>query len=466
MSIDEQAPARVCWLPMWTAGEPHGTDQVNLSTKPTRFAFTVGVLALAWSSVWCSGAAAQTYTCGAAKVLTADEAHVLTAETRYGKQQAGFDLLPSPTVQGGACTVAAGSFFFSAPLPEGNYRVEVELGGPAAAVTTVKAEGRRLMLLAASTGADARRVEHFAVNVRTTALPGGGAVRIKPREIGSLRWDEKLTLEFAGTHPSVRRITIAPAPAIPTVYLAGDSTVVDQDKEPWTAWGQILPLFLTDRVAVANHAESGETIASSENELRFQKIFNTLRRGDYLFMQFGHNDQKPGKGNVPAATTYSDLTRKYVAMARERGATPVLVTSMNRRTFDNAGHVTDSLAPYPQTVRALAAETHTTLIDLNACSKTLYEGIGEADSRELFVYAPANTYPGQTEALHDDTHFNAFGAYEIARCVVRGIQQSDLPLRGFLRPGTTVFDPAHPDRPADVAIPASPEVGAETPYGH
>lgn len=408
----------------------------------------------------CAGAAAQTFTCGAAH----GDAIALTAETRYAPRQPGFDLVTSPMVQGGACT-AAGSFYVSVPLPEGNYQVDVTLGGPAQAVTTVKAEGRRLMLLDAHTAAGEHRNESFAVNLRTTELPGGGTVRIKPREVGSPRWDNKLTLEFAGTAPSVERIRITPAQGIPTVYLAGDSTVVDQDKEPWAAWGQILPLFFTDKVAIANHAESGETIASSESELRFQKIFSSFRRGDYLFLQFGHNDQKEGKGYVPAATTYSELTRKYMAMARERGGTAVLVTSMNRRTFDSSGHITDTLAPYPQTVRALGTETHSTVIDLNACSKTLYEAIGEPHSRELFVYAPANTYPEQTEALHDDTHFNAFGAYEIARCVVRGIQGSDLPLKRFLRPGTAVFDPAHPDEPAQVHIPSSPTVQAETPYG-
>ncbi|MFN2977345.1 rhamnogalacturonan acetylesterase [Terriglobus aquaticus] len=422
----------------------------------SRFVLACGVVLFAMGGA----AAAQTFVCGKARGAE----RPLTAATRYASGSAGFDLVASPTVQNGACS-ATGSFYFSAPLAEGNYRVEVELGGPEAAVTTVKAEARRLMLLNVHTAAGAHTVERFAVNIRTTALPGGGNVRIKPREVGSLRWDDKLTLEFAGTHPSVRRITVTPAPSIPTVYLAGDSTVVDQDKEPWAAWGQVLPLFFTDAIAVANHAESGETIASSESELRFQKIFSTLRRGDYLFMQFGHNDQKPGKGYVPAATTYSDLTRKYVAMARERGATPVLVTSMNRRTFDSDGHITDTLAPYPQTVRSLAEETHSTLIDLNACSKTLYEAVCEPHSRELFVYAPANTYPDQPEALHDDTHFNSFGAYELARCVVRGIQQSDLPLRKSLRSGVAVFDPAHPDAPSAATIPASPAVAVQTPYG-
>ena len=404
--------------------------------------------------------AAQRYTCGAAK---AGE-HRFTAAALYSPQSAGFDFASQPTIEAGACT-SAKSFFFSAPLPEGNYRVTVDLGGPNASTTTVKGEARRLMLLNVHTRAGEHRIESFAINTRTTTLPDGTAVKIKPRELGSLRWDGKLTLEVAGTQPSVRTITIEPAVGIPTIYLAGDSTVVDQDKEPWAAWGQVLPLFFTDRVAIANHAESGETIQSSENELRFQKIFSTLRRGDYLFLQFAHNDQKPGSGYVPAATTYRELTQKYITLARERGATPVLVTSMNRRSFDATGHITDTLAPYPQTVRSIAAETHTALIDLNSCSKTLYEAIGEPNSRELFVYAPANTYPGQTEALHDDTHFNAFGAYEIARCVVRGIQRSDLSLRKELRRDVTLFDPAHPDTPAVIMIPPSPAVQTDTPYG-
>lgn len=404
--------------------------------------------------------AAQTYYCGVAKQASQS----LLETMRFSPQHAGFDLAASPRIQADTCS-SDKSFFFSAPLPEGNYRVTLDLGGYVASTTTVKGEARRLMLLNVHTAAGKHRTVSFAINTRTTALPGGGAVKIKPREVGSLRWDEKLTLEFAGTHPSVRSISIEPAPQIPTIYLAGDSTVVDQDKEPWAAWGQMLPLFFTDGIAVANHAESGETIRSSEGELRFQKIFSTLRSGDYLFLQFAHNDQKPGAGYVPAATTYSELTRKYISMARERGATPVLVTSMNRRTFDATGHITDTLAPYPQTVRSIAAETHTALIDLNACSKTLYEAVGEANSRELFVYAPANTYPDQPEALHDDTHFNSFGAYEIARCVVRGLQESDLPLRRFLRKDVARFDPQHPDTPAQIAIPPSPAVSTETPYG-
>ena len=128
------------------------------------------------------------------------------------------------------------------------------------------------------------------------------------------------------------------------LYLAGDSTMVDQDKEPWAAWGQMLPAFFGPGLVIANHAESGETIRSFEGEQRFAKIIPLLKKGDFLMMQFAHNDQKPGKGYVPP-DMYADLLRKYTGLAREHGATPILVTSMNRRTFDDSGHITDTLAP-------------------------------------------------------------------------------------------------------------------------
>src|SRR5581483_4199383 len=115
-------------------------------------------------------------------------------------------------------------------------------------------------------------------------------------------------------------ITIAPID-VPTIYIAGDSTVVDQDKEPWAAWGQMLPAFFNRSIAVSNQAESGETIRSFVGERRLAKILSTIKPGDFLFIQFGHNDQKPGSGYVPAATDFKDYLRSYIAQARAHGAT-------------------------------------------------------------------------------------------------------------------------------------------------
>lgn len=405
-------------------------------------------------------AAAQTYVCGAGS----GGAQVITATTIASSSAAGFDRDTAPEhVDRSGCS-STRTFFFSVPLKEGNYTVTLELGGGSDALTTVRAESRRVMLARVATRAGKYRTERFTVNVRVPEIPGDGVVKRKPRELGALNWDDKLTLEFSGDHPSVRSIHVEPArPGIPTVYLAGDSTVVDQDNEPWAAWGQMLPAFFGPGVAIANHAESGETIRSFESEQRFAKIFSELKSGDYLFFQFAHNDQKPGAGYVPPEM-YTGLLRKYIAMAHERGATAVLVTSMNRRTFDPAGHITDSLAPYPQTMREFAQAEHVALIDLNAMSKTLYEAVGEPNSRSLFVYAAANTYPNQPTALHDDTHFNAYGAWELARCVVLGLQEINSPLVRSLRDPKSRFDPQHPDPASSVTLPPAPFVDVEKPY--
>jgi lysophospholipase L1-like esterase len=400
------------------------------------------------------------------KLVCGDKAgHQSLAGTRYGTSGGagsfGFDLAASPQINDAGCAADA-AFFVSVAAPEGNYRVTVVMGGGENAVTTVKAEARRLMIdqLATVAGKTAKR--RFVVNVRTPAIGSGETVRLKPREIGNLDWDEKLTLEFTGTHPSVRSIEIEPV-NVPTVYIAGDSTVVDQDKEPWAAWGQMLPSFFNDKVAIANDAESGETIKSFVGERRFDKIMSTIRPGDYLLMQFAHNDQKPGRGFV-SIEEYQGLLRRYIGLARGKGAHPVLVTSMNRRSFAADGTIEPTLAGYPDAMRQVAHDEHVPLINLNAMSKTLFEAMGPEGTLKAFVHYPANTFPDQPEELKDDTHFNSYGALELAKCVVEGIRTLKLPLAKDVRLEVPRFDPAHPDSPSAWSVPADPFLSAQKPY--
>jgi lysophospholipase L1-like esterase len=397
------------------------------------------------------------YACGPANRIFA----TLSPTSLFTDTTAGFDLGTTPEITDKSCT-SDKPFFFSIPIPEGSYRVTVVLGGPQASTTTVRAEARRLMLEKISIKAGASVTHTFDTNVRVPEISGsdGKRVKLKPREIGNLDWDNKLTLEFNGDHPSVRSISIEPIPAhTPIIYLAGDSTVVDQDTEPWTAWGQILPRFFTPGVVIANHAESGETIRSFVGEQRFAKIFSLIQPGDYLFLQFNHNDQKLNPTTHEAAVpleTYKALFLEYIAKARAAGATPVLVTAMNRRTFDDAGHITNSLGDYPEAVREVAASEKVALIDLNAMSKTLFETLGPDVSTHAFMHYAANTYPNQTDAIHDDTHFNSYGAYELARCVVHGIRTANLPIAKFLNPEVPDFNPAHPDPQSTFILPATP----------
>ncbi len=344
-----------------------------------------------------------------------------------------------------------GPGLFSVAVPPGNYGVTLTLGDPArAAVTTVKAESRRLMLDRVATARGRTVTRSFVVNVRTPALPpppanapGGSAVRLNDREQGSRNWDDRLTLELLGT-PAVARIQVAPV-TVPTVFLAGDSTVTDQPSEPAASWGQMLPALFDEGVAVANHAESGETLKSFITELRLDRILAEIRPGDWLFVQFGHNDQKAQwpQTHAPAATTYRDYLRVYAAEARRRGATPVFVTSPERRSFEPDGRIKPTLADYADAVRAVGRELDLPVIDLNRATIAFYEALGPARAPLAF-----------NDGGRDATHHNGYGADQIARMVAAGIRTSGLPLARHLIAGRP-YDPAHPDAPESFTVPAS-----------
>ncbi len=347
-------------------------------------------------------------------------------------------------------------FYFSFAVPEGNYKVTVTFGDRnAATVTTVKAELRRLMIERVETAPGRFETRSFIVNVRTPAIPGGDEVRLKPREkAGEARaWDDKLTLEFTNSHPAISMIEVAPV-KVPTVFIAGDSTSTDQPAEPFNSWGQMLTRFLKPGIAVANNGESGESLRSFFGEKRFDKVMSQIEPGDYLLIQMGHNDQKDTSPGAGAFTSYKEFLKRMVAGAREKGATPVLITPMNRLTFDSAGKITNSLGDFPAAVRQEAAEDKVALIDLNAMSKPFYEALGPEKAHVAF-------------AGNDTTHHSNYGSYELAKCIVEGIRAAKLPLARFIADDFKGFDPAHPDAPDTFSVPAEPVTApAQRPLGN
>lgn len=201
---------------------------------------------------------------------------ITTAATYLPGWGFGFEGEP-PAVQ--ASSIGGAPFFFTLDAPEGNYKITATLGADEPSETTVKAELRRLMVEAAAAPAGGSITKTFIVNVRTPALPGGGVIRLKaPRESEqeARDWDSRITLEFDGTHPSVRSLTVDRVD-VPTIYLLGDSTVCDQMGEPWASWGQMLPRFFKATVAVANHAESGESVSASISRGRFDKFLPLIK---------------------------------------------------------------------------------------------------------------------------------------------------------------------------------------------
>jgi lysophospholipase L1-like esterase len=381
---------------------------------------------------------------------------VLSHET-YTRQR-GFGFEPGTDIRyisrvtaerpGDFCT-SDGAFYFSVAVPEGNYRITVTVGDLAGeSNTTIKAELRRLMLEDVTTSAGQIVTRSFVVNVRTPQIAGGDRqVRLKDREKKDEQWawDEKLTLEFNGKRPAVCAIQIEKVD-VPTVYLLGDSTVADQPREPWNSWGQMLPRWFDDRVAIANHAESGESLRSALSANRLAKVLSLIKPGDYLLIQFGHNDMKEKGEGIGAFTSYKSDLKHFIAEGRARGATVFLVTSCERK----AGAEKDTLSDYPEAVRQTARERSLPLIDLHAMSKVFYKSLGS----------------NLDKAFQDGTHHNNYGSYELAKCVVEGIRQSKLPLAEHIVSDFKGFDPPHPDPVVDFHIAPSTQTSATAPLGN
>jgi lysophospholipase L1-like esterase len=365
-------------------------------------------------------------------------------------------------------------FYFSVKVPEGNYNVKVTLGDKnGTSDVAVRAECRRMMINRLQTKKGEVKTVEFTLHIRDSLIRNANGVyskvRLKPRERNYFHWDDKLTLEFNGSEPKVDAIEITPAASnLVTMFLAGNSTEVDQAEEPYSAWGQMIPsFFVPGKVAVANYAESGEALSSFIAERRFEKELSLMKAGDYAFVQFGHNDMKQKGPGVGAFTTFKKDLKYFIAEVKKKGAIPVLVTSMQRRSFDSAtGKIRETLGDYPEATRQTAKEENVALIDLNAMSKTMYEAWGPKESIKAFVHFPANTFPGQTKALADDTHFTPFGAYEISKIIVKGIRENVPALAKFIKPGTPNFDPAKPDNFSSFYWPNSPSTASVKPDGN
>ena len=337
-------------------------------------------------------------------------------------------------------------FYFSVRVPDGNYRVTVRLGSKKrAGNTTVRAESRRLFVENLPTKKGEFIEEAFIVNKRSPRISATEFVKIKDREINKLDWDDRLTIEINGDAPVCESIRVEAADSsIPTIFLCGNSTVVDQENEPWASWGQMIPRFFNSGIAIANHAESGESANTFIAAKRLKKVLSEMKKGDYLMVEFGHNDQKqkgPGKGAY-----YSFMTnlKTFIDEVRAKGGQPILLTPTRRRKFDKEGRTVNTHDEYPDAVRWIAAKENVPLIELNNMTGTLYEALGEEESKKAFVHYPMGSFPGQTKELADNTHFNPYGAYQIAKCVIEGIKKATPELAKYLKTDIP-YDPAKPD---------------------
>ncbi|RHW17471.1 rhamnogalacturonan acetylesterase [Sphingomonas gilva] len=233
-----------------------------------------------------------------------------------------------------------------------------------------------------------------------------------------------------------------------TVFIASDSTAQTyrQDRYPQSGWGQVLQCGL-DGVAVDNRAIGGRSTRTFVSEGRWDKLIADVKAGDTVLIQFGHNDanrNRPAR-YAPAATDYRHHLTRFVADVKAKGATPVILTPVARRSFYE-GRAQADFAEYSSVARVVARETDTPLIDLEALSRTWLTEAGEERAKAYFLHYDAGEVAAFPKGIEDDTHFSELGARHVADLIADALARLELP----------VSDAVRKDRPA---------LARETPLG-
>lgn len=248
----------------------------------------------------------------------------------------------------------------------------------------------------------------------------------------------KLKMNFAKLFIIILILQIAVNAQQITVYLAGDSTMAEKkaDKRPETGWGEKLQQYFdAEKVKVKNHAQNGRSTKSFINEGRWLKIVDALKKGDYVFIQFGHNDEKLDKPETGAAANgeYRNNLIRFVTDVRAKKANPVLLTPVMRRRFNAKGEFYDTHGEYPDAVRKVAQELKVPLIDMHKKTEMLIKKFGEEGSKKLFLILKPEENPNYPKGIDDNTHLSDFGAEELAKLGIEGIRETKLKLRKNLK---------------------------------
>ena len=234
-------------------------------------------------------------------------------------------------------------------------------------------------------------------------------------------------------------------PARIAVYLIGDSTMSIKEVKnyPETGWGMPFAIFFDETVTVDNRAQNGRSTKTFVAENRWQPVAAALREGDYVFIQFGHNDEVPTKRSYTPEADYKNYLIRFITETRAKKATPVLITPVARRKFDAAGKVEGTHNVYAEIVRTTAREQQVALIDLDRESQALLQQYGVENSKLLFNQLLPGEHPNYPAGKEDNTHFNELGARKMAQIVLADIRALKLELANRIvqREAAKVVDP-------------------------
>ena len=211
------------------------------------------------------------------------------------------------------------------------------------------------------------------------------------------------------------------------IFWAGDSTVAQNriDSYPQTGIGQVMELYLKEGITVHNFAKNGRSTKSFINEGLLDNIEKEIQKGDFLFIQFGHNDQKDDEErNTKAFSTYQEYLSKYIEVAEKYGAYPVLITSLYRRIFQADGNIADNVHfDYPDAMKQLGEKLNVPVIDLCETSKGLFQKTGDEDSKKWFMHLKKDEFVSHIDGLLDNTHLRYEGAVKMAGLVAQGLEE-------------------------------------------
>jgi len=219
-------------------------------------------------------------------------------------------------------------------------------------------------------------------------------------------------------------LAFAPPKKKITIWLIGDSTMSIKETKayPETGWGMPFVFFWDSTVRVDNRAMNGRSTRTLMEEKRWDPVVSAMEEGDYVFIQFGHNDEVPTKKSYVPENDFKANLIKYITDTRNKKGIPVLITPVARRKFDSTGHIEETHAVYAQIVREVAKQNNVPLIDLAEEGKTLYQQMGPQTSKYLFNYLAPGEHPNYPEGKQDDTHFSELGARKIAELVLNDIR--------------------------------------------
>lgn len=219
------------------------------------------------------------------------------------------------------------------------------------------------------------------------------------------------------------------------IYLIGDSTIAIKESNtyPETGWGMPFAYFFDSTIEVDNRAKNGRSTRTFIRENRWQTIADSLQFGDFVFIQFGHNDESKEKvDRYVTPEQFKINITKFVMETIAKNANPVLITAVARRKFDSTHHIIDGHGIYTQIIREIAIELNVPMIDLQKTSTTLLEKMGEENSKLLFLNLEPNEHPNYPEGKNDNTHFNELGARKMAQLVLSAIKELKLELASHI----------------------------------